>query len=102
MSSAAIVEQAPGLLALSGVLDYQSGPALREQGGRLIRATLASTCVVDCSAVEKSSSVGLSLLLSYTRDAQAAGKALSIRSLPQDMSGIAKVCELHHVLPLEA
>ena len=30
MSPAAIVEQAPGVLALTGVLDYQSGPALRE------------------------------------------------------------------------
>lgn len=102
MSSAAIVERAPGVLALSGILDYQSGPALREQGGRLIQATQAPACVIDCSAVEKSSSVGLSLLLCYTRDARAAGKTLSIRGLPRDMAGIAKVCELQHVLPLEA
>lgn len=102
MSSAAIVEQTPGVLALSGVLDYQSGPALREQGGRLIRATQAAACVIDCSAVEKSSSVGLSLLLCYMRDARAAGKQLSVRGLPQDMGGIAKVCELQHVLPVPA
>lgn len=102
MSSATIVEQAPGVLALSGVLDYQSGPALREQGGRLIRGTQAAACVIDCSAVEKSSSVGLSLLLCYMRDARAAGKQLSVRELPQDMSGIAKVCELQHVLPVPA
>ncbi|SHL12830.1 STAS domain-containing protein [Phytopseudomonas punonensis] len=102
MSSAAIVEQSPGVFALSGVLDYQSGPALREQGGRLIRDTQASDCVIDCSAVQKSSSVGLSLLLSYMRDARAAGKPLSVRGLPHDMNGIAKVCELHHVLPVQA
>lgn len=102
MSSAAIVEKEPGVLALSGILDYQSGPALREQGGLLIQATQATACVIDCSAVEKSSSVGLSLLLCYTRDARAAGKQLSIRGLPRDMTGIAKVCELQHVLPLEA
>lgn len=100
MSSAAIVEQAPGVLALSGILDHHSGPALREQGGRLIRDTQASSCLIDCSAVEKSSSVGLSLLLCYMRDARAAGKALSVRELPQDMNGIAKVCELQHVLPV--
>jgi len=102
VSSAAIVEQAPGVLALSGVLDYQNGPTLREQGGRLIRSMQAQACVIDCAAVEKSSSVGLSLLLSYLRDAQAAGKTVSIRGLPEDMAGIAKVCELEHVLPLEA
>lgn len=102
MSPAAIVEHAPGVLALTGVLDYQSGPALREQGGRLIRGTQAAACVIDCSAVEKSSSVGLSLLLCYMRDARAAGKQLSVRGLPRDMAGIAKVCELQHVLPLPA
>ncbi|TBU89467.1 STAS domain-containing protein [Phytopseudomonas dryadis] len=102
MSRALIVEQAPGELALSGVLDYRSGPALREQGGRLIRATVGEACVIDCAAVEKSSSVGLSLLLAFMRDARAAGKRLSIRDLPADMSGIAKVCELHEVLSLES
>jgi phospholipid transport system transporter-binding protein len=102
VSSATIIEHAPGVLALSGVLDYQSGPALREQGGRLIRNLQGAECVIDCSAIEKSSSVGLSLLLCYMRDARAAGKQLSVRGLPQDMSGIAKVCELQHVLPIPA
>jgi len=102
VSPAAIVEQAPGVLALTGVLDHQSGPALRAPGGRLIRATQAAACVIDCSAVEKSSSVGLSLLLCYMRDARDAGKQLSVRGLPRDMAGIAKVCELQHVLPIPA
>lgn len=101
MSQAAIVEQAPGVLALSGVLDYRSGPALREQGARLIKAGSTSAWVLDCAGVEKSSSVGLSLLLAFTRDARAAGKALEIRALPRDMLEIAKVSELDDVLPLQ-
>jgi len=47
--------------------------------------------VLDCSAVEKSSSVGLALLLAFMRDGQAQGKAVSIRALPEDMREIAEV-----------
>jgi len=102
VSKAAIVEQSAGLFQLSGVLDYLSGPLLREQGGRLIAASQAARCVIDCAAVDKSSSVGLSLLLAFMRDARAAGKSLVVRSLPEDMHEIASVSGLLDVLPLEA
>lgn len=101
MSETAIHQGAGGELLLSGVLDYRSGPALREQGRELIRSAPAAL-VVDCSAVEKSSSVGLSLLLAFMRDAKAAGKKLSVRGLPQDMQGIARVSGLHELLGLPA
>jgi phospholipid transport system transporter-binding protein len=87
-----------GELKLSGVLDYRTGPDLRKQGQALIKSSKAAALVVDCSAVEKSSSVGLSLLLCYMRDAQAAGKALSIRGMPEDMREIAQVSELTELL----
>ncbi|MHA6492602.1 STAS domain-containing protein [Pseudomonas borbori] len=101
MSQASIVEQAPGVFQLAGVLDYLSGPKLRETGGRLIAASQVGACVVDCAAVEKSSSVGLALLLAFMRDAAAAGKTLTVRNMPQDMHGIASVSELLELLPLE-
>ncbi|HLA29442.1 MAG TPA: STAS domain-containing protein [Pseudomonas sp.] len=102
MSQAAISELAPGVLQLAGVLDYLSAPALREQGARLIGASQGGVCVIDCATVSKSSSVGLSLLLAFMRDASAAGKSLSVRGLPEDMREIAGVCGLLEVLPLEA
>lgn len=100
MSRAGFVEQSPGVFLLSGVLDYLSGPALREQGARLIAASTASTCVVDCAGVERSSSVGLSLLLAFMRDAQQTNKALSVRALPSEMREIAGVSGLLEILPL--
>lgn len=100
MSGAQLVESQAGVLQLSGVLDHVSAPAVREQGARLIRGLAQPVCVVDCAAVEKSSSVGLSLLLALMRDAQAAGKQLEIRGLPQDMHEIASVSGLLEVLPL--
>lgn len=101
MSQASLREGAAGELQLAGVLDYSSGPALREQGGRLIRASQAAELVVDCSAVERSSSVGISLLLAFMRYARKAGKVLSVRALPDDMREIAKVSSLLEILPLQ-
>ncbi|EJN35489.1 putative NTP binding protein (contains STAS domain) [Pseudomonas sp. GM78] len=98
MSEAAVRMDEAGELRLSGVLDYRTGPELRQQGQALISASKAAAVVVDCSAVEKSSSVGLSLLLCFMRDAQAAGKALSIRGMPEDMREIAQVSELTELL----
>lgn len=89
--SATVTLAEPGVLSLAGVLDYRSGPALRKQGKALIASSTASALVLDCSAVELSSSVGLSLLLAFTRDGQAAGKTLSVRAMPHGMREIAEV-----------
>ncbi|MDX1297302.1 MAG: STAS domain-containing protein [Pseudomonas sp.] len=102
MSQASISEASPGVFSLAGVLDYQTAPALREQGARLLKNSQAAVCVLDCSAVAKSSSVGVSLLLAFMRDASAAGKKLSVSSLPKDMHEIAGVCGLLEILPLQA
>lgn len=101
MSQGSVTERADGELSLAGVLDYSTGPTLREQGGRLIAASKAGALRLDCSAVEHSSSVGLSLLLSFTRDARKAGKSLVISGMPKDMQEIAKVGGLLDILPLQ-
>jgi phospholipid transport system transporter-binding protein len=94
MSETAVRLGAAGELHLSGVLDYRTGPALRKQGQALIKASDAPALILDCSAVEKSSSVGLALLLAFMRDAKAAGKIVSVQSLPDDMREIAQVSGL--------
>ena len=101
MSQGSLTERGEGELALAGVLDYSTGPALRQQGARLIAASKAGALHLDCSAVEHSSSVGLSLLLSFTRDARRFGKTLQISGMPKDMQEIAKVGELLEILPLQ-
>lgn len=89
---------AAGEIELVGVLDYRTGPAMRKQGAALIKSSPAAAVVLDCSAVEKSSSVGLALLLAFMRDAGELGKAVSVRALPLDMSEIAKVSGLEAIL----
>ncbi|MGN8343549.1 lipid asymmetry maintenance protein MlaB [Pseudomonas sp. SMV71] len=98
MSESAVGLGQAGELMLSGVLDYRTGPALRKQGQALIKSSGAAEVVIDCSQVQKSSSVGLSLLLCFIRDATAAGKTWSIRAMPEDMREIAQVSELTELL----
>lgn len=98
MTDSTITLSEDGVLSLSGVLDYRTGPALRKQGSALIAASKGAALVLDCSQVEKSSSVGLSLLLAFMRDAKVAGKAIQVRAMPQDMREIAGVYDLDEVL----
>jgi phospholipid transport system transporter-binding protein len=98
MSQASVLLGGPGEIRLVGVLDYRTGPALRKQGAALINTSDAPALVIDCADVEKSSSVGLALLLGFIRDGAAAGKPVSVRSLPEDMQEIAKVSELTELL----
>ncbi|MCQ4314070.1 STAS domain-containing protein [Pseudomonas stutzeri] len=100
MSNGRVEMGAGGELLLSGVLDYQSGPALRRDGQALIRASKEERLLIDCSSVEKSSSVGLSLLLAFTRDAIGSGREVLIINMPSDMREIAKVSGLLDVLSL--
>jgi len=98
MTEAAVRLGDAGELFISGVLDYRTGPDLRKQGQALIKTSSAPALVLDCSAVVKSSSVGLSLLLCFLRDAEAVKKPVSIRAMPEDMREIAEVSGLTELL----
>ncbi|MBB6339996.1 phospholipid transport system transporter-binding protein [Pseudomonas fluvialis] len=102
MSEANLTLAADGVLSLVGVLDYRSGPALREQGRQLITGCTKGSVLLDCAGVSKSSSVGLALVLAFMRDARGAGKQLALRNLPEDMREIAQVSGLGDLLPLQA
>jgi len=90
-----------GVLHIKGVLDHSSGPLLRQQGEALIRANTAKTLELNCAEVEKSSSVGLALLLAFMRDGQKYGKTVEVSQLPEDMRKIAEVCGLTEILGIE-
>ena len=102
MSEASLTLSADGVLNLVGVLDYRSGPALREQGRKLISSCARASLLLDCAGVSKSSSVGLALVLAFMRDARGVGKQLALRNLPEDMREIAQVSGLGDLLPLQA
>lgn len=97
---ASIREGRPGELLLEGVLDHACGPALRARGRQLIVGSQASALLIDCSAVQRSTSVGLSLLLCFLRDAQSAGKSLRVQALSDELRQLAGVSGLSEILEL--
>ncbi|PVZ12318.1 MULTISPECIES: lipid asymmetry maintenance protein MlaB [unclassified Pseudomonas] len=99
--SLARVEAAPDGLALFGELDYRTGKALREEGGKLVKAGSGFVVVADCSGVAKASSVGVALLLAFARDAKACGKTLKVRAMPPDICQIADVSGVLELLEAE-
>ncbi|MGI6407585.1 MAG: STAS domain-containing protein [Gammaproteobacteria bacterium] len=92
------VELQAGVLRLGGVLDHDSTPQLRVRAGQLLQGAAAGQILIDCSAVTRSNSAGLALILAIMRDAQALGKQYSVAPLPKDMRQMAHVCELAEVL----
>lgn len=98
MSRAAITAEG-ARLHLAGMLDHASVPTLREQGRALIGQG-SGPLVLDCAGVEHSNSAGLALLLAWLRDAQAAGRPLSIAHLPSELRQIAEVSDALALLPL--
>lgn len=102
MSQANVTIDDLGVLYISGVLDHDTGVLLREQGQLLIRNSSATTVQLNCAGVEKSSSVGLALLLAFMRDGQGAGKTVELTQLPEDMRKIAQVCGLTEILDIES
>ena len=98
MSQASVTVDEQGVLYLKGVLDYNTGPLLRKQGQALIAQSAGNALQINCSGVEKSSSVGLALLLAFLRDGRGAGKDVELVQLPEDMRKIAQVCDLTEIL----
>ncbi len=100
MSRGTLREVQSGGLALQGVIDMHVGAQLRDAARRLLAGSPTHEVWIDCAAITQSSSVGLSLLLCLLRDAQATGKSLQIRNLPEDMRQVAEVYGLLELLPL--
>ena len=97
---ATLKEGSAGELLLSGQLDYRNGKHLCELGESIVKNSSASSFTLDCSGVIRTSSVGLSLILSLIRDAKALGKTLMIKSLTEDLDEIAKFSGVTEILPL--
>lgn len=90
-------------LSLSGVLDYRSANEVLAQARVLIAGlSPAQELIIDCQQVEKSSSVGVALLLALLRSARQQQLEARIINLPPEMQKIAQVSELLPILTADA
>ena len=86
------IEFQAGVLCLSGELDHVTVSQLRAEAARLLPTVSEPNIQIDCSAVTRSNSAGLALLLAIMRDAKQLNKTVSIEHLPEDLRQMAHVC----------
>ncbi|MEH6651490.1 MAG: STAS domain-containing protein [Motiliproteus sp.] len=94
---ASMVQQASKAWLLSGDLDTLSGVALRQAGVAAV-AQSEGSCRFDFSGVTSVTSVALSLVLCWSRQARQDGVALQFDNLPDGLSAIAELCDLGSLL----
>ncbi len=89
-----------GQIQITGVLDYDTVPALWTQ----YRTQLASLPVweIDLANVERSNSAGLALLITWLREARQQEKPVRLLNIPEQMLQIARVSDLEEMLSTES
>lgn len=95
---AAGTEDGAALFRISGVLDFDSVPAIFSES--LARFGTGDNIVLDLSGVTRANSAGLALLLEWRRLAREPGRSLSIRNAPAALRNLARISELETLLML--
>ena len=81
-------------LRLEGELDFVSVIPMRAELDRFLKASAGKQVTLDLSGITRINSVGLSLLLSAARTAQASQVQLQADGLPAGLMSMATVCGL--------
>jgi len=85
--------------ALSGELTMQNVSLVSEDTKPLL-AEMNGDVTINLSSIVRADSAGLALLIDWLRIAQQRKVTLQFEELPEQLLQIAKVCELHTVLPI--
>lgn len=87
-------------LVIEGILDNSTVVILYEQAKNLLAGMTHRDIKVDLSRVQRTESVGLSLLLSLMRAAKSMNKSIHFLNMPDKMRAIAEVSNLETLLPV--
>lgn len=97
--TAEVKSQNAGHWSLIGQVTPENAVALRRQGERLLKEA-APLVTVDLSAITRSTSAAISVLLCWMREAENKGKKIQFVHMPDKMFDVARVSGLDAVLPL--
>ncbi len=85
--------------SLSGELTMQTVPAVARNSQALIN-TMHGDVKINLARVKRADSAGLALLIDWLRTAQQKKFKLEFEHLPEQLMQIAKLSELHELLPI--
>lgn len=93
-----ITAGADGRAHVRGALTFAIARKARSEGLEKFRGCGARSCEVDCSAITRSDSAGLSVLLDWLGLAKRDGRSLRYVNLPQELLAIARISEVDELL----
>lgn len=93
-----ISEPTSGRVVVSGELTFGSAREARQIGILVLESSRAERIVVDCSAVSRSDSAGLAVLLDWLAWGRRRSKPLSLQNLPASLIAIARISEVDGLL----
>lgn len=88
-----------GHFKMTGVLDFETVPAILQQSQALFSA--CDSLDIDFSAITRSNSAGLALLIEWMRNARVNNQPIAFHHLPEQMQEIAKLCGVDKDLSLQ-
>lgn len=99
MPNAALVAgNRPGLFLLQGDVGFDNVRRLWEQGRAQLNGD--KELEIDLSAVKRTDSAGVALLVAWTREARKGGAVVHFANIPEQIRAIAVVCGVEAVLPI--
>ena len=88
----------PGRYALCGDVEFASAGRLLEEGRTAFSGQ--ASVEVDLSGMSSADSVGLAVLIEWTRNARSEGRQISFRAAPARLLDIARISGVDDLLPL--
>ena len=95
-----IIKQTDGTYIIDGELNMQTVPDAAKELITMLPTAEGEKLTIDLTAVTRSDSAGVALLVDVMQHAKATKLALSFSNLPQQMKDIAGVSGLLDILPL--
>jgi phospholipid transport system transporter-binding protein len=93
-----ISEPQAGRVVVTGELTFASAREARQLGILLLESSRAERIVVDCSAVTRSDSAGLAVLLDWLAWGRRNSRPVSLEKLPASLLAIARISEVDGML----
>ena len=88
-----------GHFKMTGTLDFETVPVILQKSLALFSAS--ESLDIDFSAITRSNSAGLALLIEWIRNARANNQPIAFHHLPVQMQEIAKLCGVDEDLSLQ-
>lgn len=98
MTQSSVTIQPNGVVAVAGAMVFSEVSALLERSDAAFSSR--QSLVFDLSAVEKTDSAGLALIIEWMKRANESGQDICFKQLPKQLLDIAGVSELEQVIPM--